>query len=122
MTWCSFASVVAAISGRAGDHAATGGSVTNVSSSIRGHAFQGHVASALDGRFIILLGQDCTEEAADSLLVGEDPDDVAAPIDLASESCERVGHGQGAGSSKWLFLATKTRVCRAPARATVDPT
>ena len=53
--------------------------------------FQGHVAGALDGPFIVLLEQDGADEADDGGLVGEDADDLGAALDLAVEALERVG-------------------------------
>src|SRR5215468_7281471 len=40
--------------------------------------FQRHVAGALHGPLIVLLEQDCTDQAGDGSLVGEDADDFGA--------------------------------------------
>src|SRR4051812_7180655 len=53
--------------------------------------FQRHIAGALDCPFIILLEQDRTDEANDCVLVGEDADDIGAPLDLAIEALDRIG-------------------------------
>jgi hypothetical protein len=50
---------------------------------------QGHVSSALNGSFIVLFQQDCTDETANGLLVGEDADDVGPALDL----CDAVRQG-----------------------------
>jgi len=54
--------------------------------------FQGDVAGSLHGPFVVLLEQDCADEPGDGGLVGEDPDDVGAALDLAVEALERVGN------------------------------
>ena len=46
--------------------------------------FQGHVAGSLNGPFVVLLEQDGAHEADDGLFVGEDADDLGAPLDLSS--------------------------------------
>ena len=38
-----------------------------------GHGFQGHVAGALDGPFVILLEQDCADEPDDGPSLGKMP-------------------------------------------------
>jgi len=53
--------------------------------------FQGHVAGALDGPFIVLLEQDGADQAGDGVLIGEDADDLGAPLDLAVEPFQRIG-------------------------------
>ena len=53
--------------------------------------FQGHVAGALHGPFIVLLEQDRTDQSGDGILVGEDADNVSAPLDLSVEPFQRVG-------------------------------
>ena len=56
--------------------------------------FQRHVAGALDRPFIVLLEQDRADETDDGVLVGEDADDLGAPLDLAVEAFDRVGRVQ----------------------------
>ena len=56
--------------------------------------FQRHVAGALDGPFVVLFEQDGADEADDGGLVGEDADDLGAPLDLAVEALERIGRVQ----------------------------
>mgnify|MGYP001094792610 FL=1 len=46
-------------------------------------AFQRHVAGALNGPFIVLFEQQRTDETHDGVVVGEDADDIGAPLDLA---------------------------------------
>jgi hypothetical protein len=54
--------------------------------------FQGHVAAALDGPFIVLFEQYRADEANNSVFVGEDADDLGASLDLAVDAFEqRVG-------------------------------
>jgi hypothetical protein len=61
-------------------------------------SYKAHVASTLHGPLIILFEQQRTDESDDSNLVGEDADDVAAPLDLAVEAFERICIGYaGAG-------------------------
>jgi hypothetical protein len=51
----------------------------------RRDCFQAHVAAALHRPFIVLLEQQCADEARDGRLVGEDADYISAPLDLAVE-------------------------------------
>ena len=53
--------------------------------------FQAHVAGTLDGPFIVLFQQQRADQAGYGGFVGEDADDLAASLDLAIESFERVG-------------------------------
>jgi hypothetical protein len=57
----------------------------------RGDGFQAHVSRALDGPFIVLFEQDGADEAGDGGFVGEDADDVGAPLDLADQPLDGVG-------------------------------
>ena len=41
-----------------------------------GHGFQGHVAGALDGPFVVLFEQDRAHEPDEGVVVGEDADDA----------------------------------------------
>jgi hypothetical protein len=45
----------------------------------------------LDGPFIILFEQQCTDEPDDCGLVGEDADHIAASLVFAVEAFERIG-------------------------------
>ena len=58
------------------------------------YRFQGHVASTLDRPFVVLLEQDRPDQTDDGVLVGEDADDIGAPLDLAVEALDRVGRVQ----------------------------
>ena len=49
----------------------------------RGDGFQRHVAGALDGPFVVLFEEEGADQADDGVVVGEDADDVGAPLDLA---------------------------------------
>ena len=52
--------------------------------------FQAHVAGALDGPLIVLFQEQRADQPGDGGFVREDPDDVAAPLDLAVEALQRV--------------------------------
>jgi hypothetical protein len=56
----------------------------------RGDGFQSHVAGALDGPFIVLFQENRSDQSGDGGLVGEDPDDLGAALDLAVEALDRV--------------------------------
>src|SRR5262249_60366737 len=64
-------------------------------------AFQSDVSGALNGPLIVLLEQDRADEANDCILVGEDADDIGAPLDLAIEALERVGGMQLGAVLAW---------------------
>ena len=49
-----------------------------------GEDVEAEVAAAF-GPFVVLFGQDGADEADQGVAVGEDPDDVGAPADLAVE-------------------------------------
>ena len=71
--------------------------------------FQAHVAGALDGPFVVLLQQQRTDQAGDGGFVGEDADDLAASLDLAIQSFQRVGNWYedlGAHSFGWDRLGS----------------
>ena len=54
--------------------------------------FQGHVAGALHGPFVVLLEQqNSADQASDGILIGEDADNVGAALDFAVEPFQRVG-------------------------------
>lgn len=53
--------------------------------------FQCHVAGSLDGPFIVLFEQERADEPDDGVIVGEDADNLGAPLDLAVETLDRVG-------------------------------
>jgi len=42
-----------------------------------GYGFQGHVAGALDGPFVVLFEQDRADEPADGVVVRKDADDIS---------------------------------------------
>lgn len=52
----------------------------------RGQRFQCHVPGALDRPLLGLLHQDRAQQPADGGLVGKDPDDVGAPLDLTVQT------------------------------------
>src|SRR5947208_633091 len=52
---------------------------------------EGQVAAFAGQPFLVLLGQDCPDQAGDGGAVGEDADDVGAAADLLVEPLERVG-------------------------------
>jgi hypothetical protein len=56
--------------------------------------FQCHVAGALDRPFVVLLKQDRADQTDDGVLVGEDADDIGAPLDLAVKALDRIGRVQ----------------------------
>ena len=60
----------------------------------RGDGLKGHVAGPLDRPLVGLLEQEGADEAGDRRLVGEDADDVGAPLDLAVQALERVDRVQ----------------------------
>ena len=60
----------------------------------RCHGFKGHVAGAPDSPFVTLLHEDGADEPGNGGLVGEDADDVGAPLDLAVEAFDGVGRVQ----------------------------
>ena len=52
---------------------------------------QWQVARPLDGPLVALFEQDRADQSGNGGLVGEDPDDAGAALDLAVEALERVG-------------------------------
>ena len=56
-----------------------------------GDGLKGHVSGPLDGPFVVLFKQQCADEADDGAIVGEDADDLGAPLDLAIESLDGIG-------------------------------
>ena len=54
--------------------------------------FQAHVAGSARRPLVVLLQEQRGDEAHDRRLVGEDGDDVGAPLDLAVEAFERIGN------------------------------
>jgi hypothetical protein len=54
------------------------------------HGFQSHVGPRY-GSLVVLLAQDCTNEADDGVVVGEDARDIGSALDLAIEPLERIG-------------------------------
>jgi hypothetical protein len=57
----------------------------------RSDGFQRHVAGALDSPFIVLLEQDGADQSVDSLLIGEDANNVGAALDLSVAPLLRIG-------------------------------
>lgn len=57
----------------------------------RGDCLKGHVTGSLYGPFIILLQEQGTDQPDDGVVIGEDADDLSAPLDLAVETLYRVG-------------------------------
>ena len=52
--------------------------------------FQTHVPAALNRPFVVLFEQQRADETHDGVFVGEDADDVGAPLDLALERVDGV--------------------------------
>lgn len=50
-----------------------------------------YAAGSLDGPFITLFEQQCTDKAQDGVIVGEDADDLCSPRDFLVQSLDRVG-------------------------------
>ena len=90
LAWCSTLGTVftgRSRAGQLGDYRKADGGI----SAQRRDGFQGHVAGALDGPFIILLvEQDRADQADDGVLVGEDADHPGPPLDLAVEALDRI--------------------------------
>jgi len=57
----------------------------------RGDGFQCHGAGALHCPFIVLVQQQGADQLSDGVFVGEDADNIAAALDLAIESFDRIG-------------------------------
>src|ERR1700722_5519941 len=49
----------------------------------RSHGFPGHVAGGVAGPFVVLPGEDGTDEPDDGLVIGEDADDLGTALDLS---------------------------------------
>jgi hypothetical protein len=58
-----------------------------------GHGFLGEVAAFADGPVVVLFEQDGANQADRRGVVGEDPDDVRAALDLLVDPLERVCRG-----------------------------
>ena len=65
------------------------GSLT-IGSSLKARWFPDYVSTALNRPFVILFEQQRTHEPGGGILVGEDTDDIGAPLDLAVEAFERI--------------------------------
>ena len=76
----------------------------------RSDAFQGQVAGTLDGPLVVLLEQDGADQADDGGLVGEDADDVGAPLDLADRPLQRVGGVQLGAVLAGKLMSARTSV------------
>ena len=66
-----------------------------------GHVLVGQVAPFGDGPLVVGLDDDRGDEARDAGVVGEEPDDVGAPLDLAVDPLERVGGLDLAPAELW---------------------
>ncbi|EXS68266.1 transposase [Sphingobium sp. Ant17] len=44
----------------------------------------------MDGPFVVLFQKDSADETGDGFFVGEDADDISAPLDLAIEPLDRI--------------------------------
>jgi hypothetical protein len=86
----------------------------------RSDGFEAHVASALHGPFIILFEQQRTDESNDGGLVGEDADDVAAPLDLTIESFEWIGIGYAGPGFPWCPLRGGRVVSGQPGQGSLE--
>jgi hypothetical protein len=56
----------------------------------------------LDRPLVVLFEQDRTDEADDGGLVGEDPHDLGAPLDLAVETLQRIRNRYDSGGAFWI--------------------
>lgn len=56
----------------------------------RGDCFQCHVAGSLNGPFIVLLQEQGSDQPDDGVVVGEDTNDLCAPLDFAVETLDRI--------------------------------
>ena len=79
------------MSGGAGSSCGHGGQDDDGIIADGGDGFQRHVAGALHGPFVVLLHQDCSDEAYDGVVVWEDSDDVGSALDLAVGSLDGIG-------------------------------
>ena len=80
----------------------------------RGDCFQGHVSRPLDCPFVVLLQEQCADEADDGCFVGKDADDIAGSLDLAVEPFEGgcgVDLGADAGRGTPCRPAHRSRPC-----------
>src|ERR1700761_8669120 len=57
----------------------------------RGDGFQCHVACTLNGPFIVLFEEQCSDQPDNGRFIWEDADDLAAAFDLAVEAFEWIG-------------------------------
>jgi hypothetical protein len=69
-----------------------------------GHAFQRHVAGALDRPFVVLLHQDRSDEGDDDVVVGKDSEDLGPSFDLASEPFETGAEVRLRGVGPWRMV------------------
>src|SRR5262245_48122895 len=67
--------------------------------------FQRHVATR-DGPVVVIVSAADADEAHDRILVGEDSDDIGAPLDLAIEAFQRVATGMSLAGAPIDVLAT----------------
>jgi hypothetical protein len=90
--WCSWRRLMAIGRGRI-DHSVGTGKLTTGIIAQWSDGFQCDVAGALNGPFIVLFEQDGADQSDDGIPVGEDADDIGAPLDLAVDALERVVEG-----------------------------
>lgn len=57
-----------------------------------GDGLKGQISGALGSPLVVLFEQQCADEADDGVIVGEDADDLGAPLDLAIEALDGVGN------------------------------
>ena len=67
-----------------------GGQADRWISAHRRDGFQRHVSCTLDGPFVVLFEQERADQADDGFVVGEDSDNLGAPLDLAAQALDRV--------------------------------
>jgi hypothetical protein len=76
--------------------------------SLIGGMVQRHVTCSLDRPFVVLFEQDGTDETPDGGFVGEDADDLGAPLDLAVQPFDRIGGVQLGPMRGWKLMNAGT--------------
>ena len=90
--WCSSRRLTTTISGMGPDRSDHhGGQSDDRIIAQRGHGFQGHVAGALDGPFVVLFEEYGSDESGDGFVVGENANDFGPSFDFAVEPLEAIG-------------------------------
>src|SRR5271166_3905896 len=90
--WCSSRRLTTTISGMGPDRSDHhGGQSDDRIIAQRGHGFQGHVAGALDGPFVVLFEEYGSDESGDGFVVGENANDFGPSFDFAVEPLEAMG-------------------------------